>query len=249
MDVRQLLQDLPILQLVSKRRENFDVWDRIASLVLKETQCVLSLVSKSLTGVMQRHIFRHLSLVVDHDAYDSEWDSDSDSDDHQMELYNRCDIRQRETIQRLIGIVSSGLTSQVRTFKVLGMVPYLRQFSQRWMELVEHDSDVLAAHELLTRAQLQAAVIPVFLATLGQYTGLQTLWLEKIELGLSTHAAFASLHNLVNLRMDGIILLAPFAPSIQFRLKNLLELGDGKSQHSTWLKLNEWCLIKLGSNA
>ncbi|KAF9536273.1 hypothetical protein CPC08DRAFT_771639 [Agrocybe pediades] len=160
---------------------------------------------------MQRHIFRYLSLEVEHDAYDS---------DDQMELFNRCDIRQRETIQRLIGIVSAGLAPRVRTFTVLG-ASHLDHFSQPWVDK-EHGLDMnWGDHKELTRAQFKAAVIPVFFATLGHYTGLQTLSLESITLDLSTHAAFASLHNLIDLQMDDIILLEPFTPSIQFRLETL----------------------------
>ncbi|KAF4614973.1 hypothetical protein D9613_002484 [Agrocybe pediades] len=196
--------DDPLLPVL--RNENLGVWGRIASFSSKKTQCALSLVHRQLTGVARRHIFRR--LILDIEAYES---------DDNMLLDHKYTDRMAKTIQRLEGIVSAGFTAHVRTFQVIGASALMKSLSL-------HGSDG-QSHCDLTYAIFYRSVMPGFFETLGQCTGLTTLWLEHVELDISTHAAFASLRNLVNLIMRNVLLVAPFNPSIQYRL-SFLELSD-----------------------
>ncbi|KAF9551245.1 hypothetical protein CPC08DRAFT_317006 [Agrocybe pediades] len=188
MDINLLLHGARVPP--AKRRGYMNVWDHIASLVPKQTQHALSLVNKKFADVMRKHIFKELTLQVEREAYKS---------DDDVLMYRRYNLRQRHTIQRLIGISMANFAPLVLSYKVTG-ASTIRHFVQRWVgpfeTLNEDGLDIGGDHPNLTLAQYHSAVIPVFFATLGQYTGLQTLWLEHVELGISTQPAFASLKNL-----------------------------------------------------
>ncbi|KAF4614975.1 hypothetical protein D9613_002482 [Agrocybe pediades] len=219
MDINLLLHGARVPP--AKRRGYMDVWDHIASLVPKQTQHALSLVNKKFADVMRKHIFKELTLQVEREAYKS---------DDDVLMYRRYNLRQRHTIQRLIGISMANFAPLVLSYKVTG-ASTIRHFVQRWVgpfeTLNEDGLDIGGDHPNLILAQYYSAVIPVFFATLGQYTGLQTLWLEHVELGISTQPAFASLKNLANLILRNVLFLAPFNPSVKYALR-LLELSDIK---------------------